>query len=120
MVLITREKRSQPILNIVFTWHYYFDTFFFNLEILSDIQLHQELYAKEADSSKRQRALLQIQRGLIRSQEIEDDKLQLVASIMEHIEGRARQLEQDLENLGKKVVEKYTCTLRMRTSWLLL
>ena len=57
---------------------------------------------KELDNSKKQRALLQIQRGLIRSQEIEDEKLQLVATIMEHIEGRARQLEQDLENLGNE------------------
>ena len=69
-------------------------------DILHDISHHQDVYLKEGDGNKKQRALMQIQRGLIRSQEIGDEKLQLVAHIIEHIENRAKQLEQDLDNLG--------------------
>ena len=44
---------------------------------------------------------MQVQRGLIKSQEIGDQKLQLAAGIIEFIENRSKQLELDLENLGK-------------------
>ena len=67
---------------------------------MTDIAHHQEVYLNEGDGAKKQRALLQIQRGLIKSQEIGDEKLSLVGLIIEHIENRTRQLEQDLENLG--------------------
>ena len=73
-------------------------------DVITDIQTHQEIYGREVDGNKRQRALVQIQRGLIRSQEIEDEKLQLVGHVIEHIDIRARQLEQDLENLGKWIL----------------
>ena len=56
---------------------------------------------KEGDSVQKKRSLIQIQRGLIKSQEIGDEKLQLVQQIIELIENRTRQLEQDLENLGE-------------------
>ena len=74
-------------------------------DIISDIQIHQEVYVKENDGNKKQRALVQIQRGLIRSQEIGDEKLQLVGHVIEHIDSRARQLEQDLENLGNNFLK---------------
>ncbi|KAI0218539.1 Inhibitor of growth protein 2 [Lamellibrachia satsuma] len=68
-------------------------------ELLKDIRHHQEVYLKEGDSNQKKRSLIQIQRGLIKSQEIGDEKLQLVTQIIELIENRTRQLEQDLENL---------------------
>jgi len=43
---------------------------------------------------------LAIQRALIKCQEIGDEKLHFMALIIEHIDNRARQLEQDRENLG--------------------
>ena len=58
------------------------------------------MYLKQEDGSQKKRALIQIQRGLIRSQELGDEKLQMVSLIVEFIENRTRQLEQDLENLG--------------------
>ena len=69
-------------------------------ELVSDMSSNQEVYMTETDSHIRKRALIQIQRALIKSQEIGDEKLALVSQIMEHIENRTRQLEQDLENLG--------------------
>ena len=68
---------------------------------MKDIRQHQEVCVKEGDSVQKKRSLIQIQRGLIKSQEIGDEKLQLVQQIIELIENRTRQLEQDLENLGE-------------------
>jgi len=68
-------------------------------EIIKDMAHQKELYSKQDDGGQKKRALIQIQRGLIRTQEIGDEKLQMVSSIVEFIENRTRQLEQDLENL---------------------
>ena len=84
-------------------------------ELLKDIRQHQEVCVKEGDSVQKKRSLIQIQRGLIKSQEIGDEKLQLVQQIIELIENRTRQLEQDLENLG----EFYNaCTVQTDLLWL--
>ena len=69
-------------------------------EVLKEIITQKDLYLKQEDGSQKKRALISIQRGLIKSQELGDEKLQLVSQILEHIENRTRQLEQDLENLG--------------------
>ena len=69
-------------------------------EVLKDIITQKDVYLKQDDGSQKKRALISIQRGLIKSQELGDEKLQLVSQILEHIENRTRQLEQDLENLG--------------------
>lgn len=45
--------------------------------------------------------MIAMQRALIKCQEIGDEKLMLLACITDHIENRARQLEQDRENLGR-------------------
>ena len=70
-------------------------------EVLKDIITQKDIYLKQDDGTQKKRALISIQRGLIRSQELGDEKLQLVSQILEHIENRTRQLEQDLENLGQ-------------------
>ena len=75
--------------------------FLFFSDHLKDIENYKETYLNETDNNLRKRALIQIQRALIKCQEIGDEKLQLVSTIIDHIENRTRQLEQDLENLGK-------------------
>ena len=69
-------------------------------DFIRDIDHHKENYLKEGDNSQKKRALFQIQRLLVKCQEIGDEKLQLVAAVLEHIESRTRQLEADRENLG--------------------
>ena len=70
-------------------------------EILREITHQQGIYVKHEDGAQKKKALIQIQRGLIKSQEIGDEKLSLAALIIEHVENRTRQLEQNLENLGE-------------------
>ncbi|XP_074649798.1 inhibitor of growth protein 1-like isoform X2 [Tubulanus polymorphus] len=69
-------------------------------DLLKDIDYYRENYLKETEGSMKKRAVLQVQRALIKCQELGDEKLQIVAEIIEHIENRSRQLDQDLENLG--------------------
>lgn len=71
-------------------------------DIMQDIEYHQDIYSKEVEGVPKKKALMSIQRALIRCQEIGDEKLGLMAVIADHIENRQRQLEQDRENLGKK------------------
>lgn len=73
-------------------------------DILADIDVHQETFQNEPDSAQAKRkAMIAMQRALIKCQEIGDEKLMLLACIMDHIENRARQLEQDRENLGQYI-----------------
>lgn len=68
-------------------------------EILQEIEHHQHVLREELDMAARKKILLQIQRALIRSQEIGDEKLQIVQFIQDLIENKSRQLEQDRKNL---------------------
>uniref|UniRef100_K1QU03 Inhibitor of growth protein 1 n=1 Tax=Magallana gigas TaxID=29159 RepID=K1QU03_MAGGI len=68
-------------------------------DIMQDIEYHQDIYSKEVEGVTKKKALMSIQRALIRCQEIGDEKLGLMAVIADHIENRQRQLEQDRENL---------------------
>jgi hypothetical protein len=47
--------------------------------------------------------LLRIQQTLIAAQEVGDEKLQIVQTIQDLIENKARQLELDYRNLGEHV-----------------
>ena len=70
-------------------------------DIMQDIEYHQDIYTKEVEGIAKKKALMSIQRSLIRCQEIGDEKLGLLSVIADHIENRQRQLEQDRENLGQ-------------------
>ena len=59
------------------------------------------MHSKQDDPEKKKITVLQLQRCLVRMQEIGDQKLHFVAQIIERIENKTRQLEQDLENLGE-------------------
>lgn len=64
----------------------------------------------ELDSISLKRVMVQIQDKLISTQEIGDDKLQIVQHILDIIENRQRQLELDCKNLGgwqKTVTDKW-------------
>ena len=74
----------------------------FFVDLLQDIDAYQITYLGEGESPTKKKALLQIQRALLKTRELGDEKLQVVSHIIEHVENRTRQLEQDLENLGKK------------------
>ncbi|OWF53902.1 Inhibitor of growth protein 1 [Mizuhopecten yessoensis] len=89
-------------------------------DILQDIDNHQEVYGKEPEGPTKKKALLAIQRALIKCQEIGDEKLHLMAMIIEHIDNRGRQLEQDRENLdpmfGKETEKEEKVTMSATTT----
>lgn len=68
-------------------------------EILQDVDHHQNALQKELDSIRRKRTMFEIQRALIRLQDIGDEKLQILQQIQDMIENRARQLDGDHEKL---------------------
>ncbi|XP_033743315.1 inhibitor of growth protein 1-like [Pecten maximus] len=89
-------------------------------DILQDIDNHQEVYCKEQEGPTKKKALSAIQRALIKCQEIGDEKLHLMALIIEHIDNRGRQLEQDRENLdpmfGKETEKEEKVTTSSATT----
>ena len=55
----------------------------------------------DCDTIAVKRVMVQLQDKLILTQEIGDDKLQIVQHILDIIENKQRQLELDCKNLGK-------------------
>ena len=76
-----------------------FDLFYVS-DIINDSETHKETYMKEESGPAKKRAFIALQRCLVRTQEIGDEKLHLLTVMNEIIENRTRQLEQDRENLG--------------------
>ncbi|KAL3880450.1 hypothetical protein ACJMK2_032687 [Sinanodonta woodiana] len=68
-------------------------------DVLQDVDQHCELYQRDEDGPQKRKSSLAIQRALIKTQEIGDEKLHLLSIILDFIESRTRQLEQDRENL---------------------
>ncbi|GIY99997.1 inhibitor of growth protein 2 [Caerostris extrusa] len=69
-------------------------------EILQEIDnFENALKEKSLDSVSRKRTLLQIQRALIHSQDLGDQKLQIVQVIQDIIDNKSRQLEIDRKKL---------------------
>ncbi|KAK1791693.1 hypothetical protein P4O66_013174 [Electrophorus voltai] len=62
-------------------------------EILKEVDDVYERYKKETDSSLRKRLQMQLQRALISSQELGDEKIHVVTQMMEVVENRSRQME---------------------------
>lgn len=69
-------------------------------DILNDSEHHKQTYITESTGPAKKKAFIALQRSLVRCQEIGDEKLHLLSLIHDFIENRARQLEQDRENLG--------------------
>ena len=90
---------------------------------MNDIKRHHEMWqscdtssdSTGASAERKRLATTQLQRSLGRMQEIGDQKLALVAEIMELIEGKARQIDQSLDNLSKYLLSNpcsyYLCNL---------
>ncbi|XP_062850822.1 inhibitor of growth protein 2 isoform X2 [Trichomycterus rosablanca] len=62
-------------------------------EILKEVDEVFEKYKKEADGAQRKRLQVQLQRALISSQELGDEKIHVVTQMMEVVENRSRQME---------------------------
>ncbi|XP_022432462.1 inhibitor of growth protein 1 isoform X3 [Delphinapterus leucas] len=66
-------------------------------EILKELDEYYEKFKRETDSTQRRRVLHCIQRALIRSQELGDEKIQIVSQMVELVENRARQVDSHVE-----------------------
>ncbi|XP_040098964.1 inhibitor of growth protein 2 isoform X1 [Oryx dammah] len=62
-------------------------------ETLKEIDDVYEKYKKEDDSNQKKRLQQHLQRALINSQELGDEKIQIVTQMLELVENRARQME---------------------------
>lgn len=83
--------------------------FLYFADFLQDLKQNKEIYLSVTEGNKKQAALTKIQRSLVKCQETGDEKLQIVSGIMEQIENRSRQLEQNLENLGTANCNMHFC-----------
>lgn len=78
--------------------------------LLQDMEGLRGQLEGELDSISLKRVMVQIQDKLISTQEIGDDKLQIVQHILDIIENRQRQLELDCKNLGgwqKTIIDRW-------------
>ncbi|KDR15717.1 inhibitor of growth protein 1 [Zootermopsis nevadensis] len=66
---------------------------------LKEVEQQQESSRRDSDLATKRRILLRIQQTLIAAQEVGDEKLQIVQTIQDLIENKARQLELDYRNL---------------------
>ncbi|XP_066535736.1 inhibitor of growth protein 2 [Hoplias malabaricus] len=62
-------------------------------EILKEVDEVFERYKKESDGGQKKRLQLQLQRALISSQELGDEKITVVTQMAELVENRSRQME---------------------------
>lgn len=62
-------------------------------EILKELDDYYEKFKREADGTQKRRVLHCIQRALIRSQELGDEKIQIVSQMVELVENRSRQVD---------------------------
>ncbi|XP_072332103.1 inhibitor of growth protein 1 isoform X3 [Scyliorhinus torazame] len=68
-----------------------------DLYILKELDEYYEKHKRETDVVQRRRILHYIQRALIRSQELGDEKIQIVNQMVELVENRSRQVESHVE-----------------------
>lgn len=71
--------------------------YFFLAEILKDLDDYYEKFKRETDAVQKRRMLHCIQRALIRSQELGDEKIQIVSQMVELVENRTRQVDSHVE-----------------------
>ncbi|XP_078061373.1 inhibitor of growth protein 1-like [Mustelus asterias] len=66
-------------------------------DILKELDEYYEKHKRETDVVQRRRILHYIQRALIRSQELGDEKIQIVNQMVELVENRSRQVDSHVE-----------------------
>ncbi|XP_054719670.1 inhibitor of growth protein 1-like [Uloborus diversus] len=64
-------------------------------EILQDLDNYKNTLKKDLDDATRRRTLFQIQRALIKTQDLGDKKLQIAQAIQDIVDSKSRQLESD-------------------------
>ena len=69
--------------------------------VLAELERRQAAVRRESNEQYRTKSLLAMQRSLIALQEAGDEKLQLLQSVHDLVDGRCRQLELDYKNLGE-------------------
>uniref|UniRef100_A0A3B3BU65 Inhibitor of growth protein n=1 Tax=Oryzias melastigma TaxID=30732 RepID=A0A3B3BU65_ORYME len=62
-------------------------------DVLKELDDAYERYRRESDSLQRRKLQLSIQRALIRSQELGDEKIQIAGQMVEMVENRTRQID---------------------------
>ncbi|XP_076015230.1 inhibitor of growth protein 1 [Genypterus blacodes] len=62
-------------------------------DVLKELDDAYERYRRESDSLQRRKLQLSIQRALIRSQELGDEKIQIAGQMVELVENRTRQID---------------------------
>ena len=72
--------------------------------LLAELERRQAAVRRESNEVYRTKSLLAMQRSLLALQEAADEKLQLLQSVHDLVDGRCRQLELDYKNLGKTEV----------------
>jgi hypothetical protein len=75
---------------------------FLVIAFLKEVEQQQDSSRGDADLPTKRRILLRIQQSLIAAQEVGDEKLQIVQTIQDLIENKARQLDHDYRNLGER------------------
>lgn len=78
-------------------------------DVLKELDEAYEKYCRETDSVQRRKLQLSIQRTLIRSQELGDEKLQIAGQMVELVENRTRQMDWHSEVLlsSQEVTESH-------------
>uniref|UniRef100_A0A1A7YEJ3 Inhibitor of growth protein n=1 Tax=Iconisemion striatum TaxID=60296 RepID=A0A1A7YEJ3_9TELE len=88
-------------------------------DVLKELEDAYEKYRRESDPLQRRKLQLSIQRALIRSQELGDEKIQIAGQMVELVENRTRQIDWHSELLvsSQEVPESHvTTTTSMTTS----
>lgn len=81
-------------------------------DVLKELDEAYEKYCRETDSVQRRKLQLSIQRTLIRSQELGDEKIQIAGQMVELVENRTRQMDWHSEVLlsSQEVPESHVTT----------
>ncbi|TNN63642.1 Inhibitor of growth protein 1 [Liparis tanakae] len=86
-------------------------------DVLKELDDAYERYRRESDSLQRRKLQLSIQRALIRSQELGDEKIQIAGQMVELVENRTRQIDWHSELLlsSQEVPESHVPTATSTT-----
>ncbi|KAL0963398.1 hypothetical protein UPYG_G00305830 [Umbra pygmaea] len=87
-------------------------------DVLQELDDAYDRYRRESDPNQRRRSQLTIQRALIRSQELGDEKIQIAGQMVELVENRSRQVDWHSEVLcaSQEVPETHVPTATVVTT----
>lgn len=87
-------------------------------DVLKELEDTYERYRRESDSLQRRKLQLSIQRALIRSQELGDEKIQIAGQMVELVENRTRQIDwhSELLHSSQESSDSYVTTTTSLTT----